>query len=274
MKKAKPKIYQYNDIIIFLNEVLSFFKNKNKKSLRTFSKELKIANGLLPMILNRKRNLTEELLVKILNYFSYNEKDIEFAKNLRTVCFSQKYEDRKEAIGKINKSKNYRTSNKKEFEIYKYLSKWYYVAIKEMTDLKEFKEDVSWIQKRLAYSVNQKQIEDALDFLKQNRILIYKNKRLVAANRNMNCEEGIFKLTLGGFHKQILNLAGDAIDTVDREQRRILGHTLAVNENQIDDIHSILEEAFEKIKKINTNTNQEVYHIELVSIPITKKEKK
>ncbi len=278
MKKAKPKIYKYNDIIVFLNDVLVFFKDKDKKSLRDLSTELKIANGLLSMILNRKRNLTEELLLKLLEKFSYNKNEVQFAENLRIISFSQNYQNRKMAIAKINKLKSYRDFNKNEFENYKYLSNWYYVAIKEMSDLKDFNEDVEWIQKRLAYSVNQKQIDEALTFLKQNEILVYKNKKLVAANKDMNCEEGIFKLTLSGFHKQILGLAADAIDTIERDHRRILGHTLTVNENQISEIHNILQEAFEKIKKINLanpeKASQEVYHVELVSIPITKKGEK
>ena len=108
MKKAKPKIYKYNDIIVFLNDVLVFFKDKDKKSLRDLSTELKIANGLLSMILNRKRNLTEELLLKLLEKFSYNKNEVQFAENLRIISFSQNYQNRKMAIAKINKLKSYR----------------------------------------------------------------------------------------------------------------------------------------------------------------------
>lgn len=276
MKKVKPKIYKYNDIIIFLNDLFDFFKNKENKSLRSVAAELKIANGLLPMILNRKRNLTEKVLEKVLNHFNYNKSDIQFAKNLRVIGFSQNYKERKKSITEINKLKNYRSFNKNEFEMYKYLSNWCYVAIKEMTELGDFKEDVGWIQNRLAHAVNQKQIVKALEFLKENKVLIYRNKKLVAANKTMNCEEGIYKLTLGGFHKQIMALAADSIDTIERDKRRILGHTLTINENQISEIHDILAEAFEKIKKINSTEkdDNEVYHVELISIPITKKVKK
>lgn len=272
-KQTKPKIYKYNDTVVFLNDLFSFYKEKENKSLRDFAKDLKIAIGLLPMILSRKRNITGELLKKIMKNFSYSKHHLSFAENLRLIGFSQNYEERKQAIYQINKIKSYREFNKNEFEIYKYLSHWYFVAIKEMTELADFREDPEWIQKRLAYAVSRKEVEETLEFLKRTKILIYESNRLVAAKKEMNCEEGIFKLTLGGFHKQILHLAAQAIDEVDRDKRRILGHTLKIDESQVEEVHTILADAFEKIKTLESNTKKDgnVYHVELVSIPLTKK---
>ena len=273
-KTTKPKIYKYNDIVVFLKDLFNFLKAKENKSLCDFADELKIATGLMFMILSRKRNLTNKLLKKIMKKFKYNKAEAGFAENLRIIGFSQKYEQRKKAIYQINKLKSYREQNKSEFEIYKYLSHWYYVAIKEMSELSDFTEEPAWIQKRLAYAVSRKEIEAALVFLKRTKILVYQKQRLVSSNKIMNCEEGIFKLTLGGFHKQILQLAGQSIDEVDRDKRRILGQTLKVDKNQLAIIHALLADTFEKIKAMTaqTNENEDVYHIELVSIPLTKKE--
>ncbi len=275
-KNIKPKIYKYNDIVVFLNDVFIFFKNKDHKSLRDYAKELKMATGMLPMILNRKRIPTEELLKKIMKKFEYHKNEIDFAKNLRLVGYSEKYTERKQAIYKINKNKKYRDLNKNEYELYKYLSKWYFVAIKEMVELSDFKEDANWIRERLAYKVGLKEVELALVFLKKNNILIYENDKLKPTQKNINCEEGIFKLTLGGFHKQIFELAAEAIDSVPREKRKILGHTLKVGKNNLEQINSILTEAHDKIKNLNSNStdDEDVYHIELISIPITKKTRK
>lgn len=272
-KNIKPLIYKYHDVVMFLKEAIDFYKYKEEKSLRDLAKEMKIASGLLPMVLSRKRNLTEELLKKIMKNLDYNKPEIEFAQHLRTIGFSEDYLDRKNSLNKINKIKKYRQLNANESEFYKYLSQWYFVAIKEMSDLPDFSEDVEWIQARLAYKVTQKEIETALKFLKANKILIYKNKKLVASQKDMNCEEGIFKLSLGAFHKQILELAGTAIDTVPRDKRKILGHTLTVDKKNIEQINDILIEAFEKIKKLNSDpaVAEEVYHVEFISIPVTRK---
>ena len=272
-KNIKPMIYRYHDIVLFLKEAISFYNNKEDKSLRDLSHELKIANGLLPMVLNKKRNLTNELLSKIMKHLDYNKTEIEFASQLRIIGYSENYTDRKNALYKINKIKKYRQINLNEFEFYKYLSQWYFVAIKEMTDLPDFNESPDWIQQRLAYKVSKKEIEKALKFLINNSILIYKNEKLIASQKNMNCEEGIFKLSLGGFHKQILSLAGTAIDTVPREKRRILGHTLGVDKANIEQMNSILNEAFEKIKNLTSDPNaiEEVYHVEFIAIPVTNK---
>ena len=123
-KNIKPLIYKYHDIVLFLKEAIYFFKYKEGKSLRDLSKELKIASGLLSMILNKKRNLTEEILHKIMKNLGYNKAETEFATHLRTIGFSEDHPERKNALNKINKIKKYRQLNANESEFYKYLSQW------------------------------------------------------------------------------------------------------------------------------------------------------
>lgn len=270
---TKPVIYKYHDVIFFLKEAIRYYTAKENKSLRDLSKELKVASGLLSMVLNRKRNLTQGMLSKVMKYIGYNKAEIQFASELRIIGTSEKHLERKNALNKINKIKKYRVLNANESELYKYLSHWYYVGIKEMSELPDFCENTGWIQSRLAYPVSKKEIESALKFLKSNNILIYKDEKLVASEKNMNCEEGIFKLSLGSFHKQVLDLTAEAIDTVPREKRKILGHTFTLDMNCAEQVNFILNEAFEKIKNLTSDPTkiEDVYHVELISIPITKK---
>lgn len=275
-RAARPKIFKYSDIIVFLTDVMEFYKRVQKKSLRDISEDLQFSSGFLPLILSRKRTLNEDVLEKILGHFKFNAKEIAFAKSLRVVGFSEDASERDAALKAIGKFKAYRESNQSEFEIYKYLSHWYYVAIKEMTELNDFKEDSKWIQDRLCYKVSQKDIEDALQFLKDNRILAYSGGRLKAVNRDLNCEEGIYKISLGSFHKQVLDLAWRAIDEVPREKRRLLGHTLKIDSKKIEEANAILAEAFEKLKQLHSDekNQEEIYHFELISIPMTRKAEK
>lgn len=273
---AKPKVFKHNDIIVFLNEMFLFFKNKENKSMRDFAAELNFSSGFLPLILNRKRNLNSDVLKKILKHFKFNAREMKFAENLRLIANANDAAERQGAIERIGKMKAYRDHNQSEFEIYKFLSHWYFVAIKEMTELEDFNEDPAWIQNRLRYKISQKEVEDALVFLKKNKILTYSNGKLLATNRDMNCEEGIYKISLGNFHKQVLDLAWRAIDEVPRENRRLFGHTLKVDSSQTEAINNILAEAFEKIKALHSDNanHEEVYHVELISIPLTKKVEK
>lgn len=266
-------IYKYHDIVFFLNDAIHFYTSKDNKSLRDLSEELKIASGLLSMVLNRKRNLTSRILKKTMIQLEYNEAEIKFAEQLRTIKLSETDAERKSALIKINKIKKYRVLNANESELYKYLSHWYYVAIKEMSDLPDFNENTEWIQKRLAYKVSKKEVEKAFKFLKSNNILVYENNKLISSEKHMNCEDGIFKLSLGSFHKQIFELAAMAIDTVPRDKRKILGHTLTLDKKNAEQMNQILSEAFEKIKNLRSDpaATEDVYHIELISIPITQK---
>lgn len=277
MNSKRPQIYKYKDIIAYLDDYFEYYKNKNNVSLREIAGSLGVPVSLLSMVLNKKRLPTTQLMQKIFNFLELSETEVRIGFELLKIFKSQEIEEKKQSLSQLTKLKNFRESHKEEYEFSKYLSHWYYVAIKELTALPDFSEDVHWIQSKLAFAVSKREIVSALKFLKQTQILVNQNERLVASQKEMNCEDGIFRISLGGFHKQILGLISTAIEVVPREQRLLLGYTAVLTEKNISQMNEILNEAFMKIKNINNGTtdaevdiNAKVYHIELAAIPLTK----
>ena len=71
----------------------------------------------------------------------------------------------------------------------------------------------------------------------------------------------------------MLDIAKNSIDEVSREERILLGHTVALSKDQYDKVQSILRDAINKIETVE-NTSQpetEVYQIEVAAFPLTKK---
>lgn len=278
MKNKKPSVYNYKDFIIFLKESLGFYQAKDNLSLRDISKKLKIQVSLLSMVLNKKRIPSEPLIKKIYHFIELSEVETKSANQLKNIYKSKEIEIQKTSLAILNKKKNFREAHRNEYEFSQYLSKWYYVAIKELTVLNEFQEDLDWLQKKLFYAVTKTEIKKALIFLKKTGILKYENKRLISSQKQMNCEDGIFRISLGGFHKQMLNLISRSIDVTPRDQRLILGYTLALSDKNRSLADEIIKEAFEKLKKLDfelLNSDQssdpstKIYQIELANIPLT-----
>lgn len=275
MNSKRPQIYKYKDIVAYLDDYIEFYKKKNNVSLRDISNSLNVPVSLLSMVLNKKRLPSTKLIEKIFSFFELSEMEIRIGHELLKIFNARELEQKKQSLSQLTKIKNFREAHKNEYEFSKYLSRWYYVAIKELTALPDFCEDVNWIQNKLAFAVSKKEIVSALKFLKDTQILVHQNERLVASKKEMNCEDGIFRITLGGFHKQILGLISTAIETVPRDQRLLLGYTAVLTEQNISQMNEILNEAFAKLKNIgaleaSTDKNAKVYHIELAAIPLTK----
>ncbi len=275
---AKPDIFTYHDHIGFLRDWLQHLeKTKNDFSLRTLASKSNVATGYLPMVLANKRKLTEKGFLKLLPHLELDAQEKKFLSLLRLIGESSSSHTRIDAVNQMSHMKRFLDNNKKEIRVYEYLTKWFYVAIRELVALNDFKYDYEWIRNKLNGKLTLAEIEDALDFLIANGFLIKSSDgKLSQAETALDCREGIFKLSLGQFHRQMLGLAADSIESVPRDQRYIMGHTVAISESDFKKIKEIIDESVQKITQLGNEAKQKehVYHIEIAAFPLTKNERK
>lgn len=274
-KSMKPVVYHYHDYRRFLKDWFSFMQeNDGDLSLRKISEKSGLAVGYLPMVLSGKRNLTEKALDSLKKQLKLKVDELAYFKYMIELNDSDSREEKLEIVKKMQKFQSYEEGNSKELSTYKYLTKWHYVAIREMILLDDFKNDIDWIQERLSFPVSPKEIEDALAFLLEHNFIQKSGKgKFKVHDKMLDCSEGIYRLSLGEFYKQIYVLAVESIDKVPRTERLLLGHTLAVSENAFDRISEVLNEALAKVREIEKNDlkKDRVYQVSFAAFPLTKK---
>lgn len=273
----RPNIFLYHDFIQFLNDWFLFLrKTKNDFNLRNFSKKSSIALGYMNMVLNRQRPLSEKAFLKIIPNLYLSADEQKFLNLLRTVGQSEDSNSRLAAVNEMMRFKKFKTTNKKENRTYEYLTKWYYVAIYEMFNLDGFKYDIGWIQTKLAKKLSLTEIEQALDFLKQNNFVKQNpNGTWSQVETSLDCTEGIFKISLAEFHKQMLDLAHESIHSVARDERLIMGQTMAISKENFEQIKQIIQQAVKQINEVNkgAHNKENVYHVEIAAFPLLNKAK-
>lgn len=271
----KPNIQNYHDYLEFLKDWTNYQKQqKDGFSLRKISKEAKIASGYLPMCFSRQRKLSLKFYEKIKPFLKLSVKEKRFLDLLRIIAESEIPEERVRALTDLQKLADYKENHYSELEAHQYLSRWYYVAIRELVSLPDFKNDPAWIQDRLRGRVSQKEIIEGIQFLsKYGFILMSTSGNFKVAEKQLRCNEGVYKISLGEFHRQMLDIAKNSIDEVSREERILLGHTVALSKEQFDKIQTLLRETLNKIETVDNSSQPEteVYQIELAAFPITKK---
>ncbi len=270
---VKPNIFRYHDYMEFLKDWLEYLKKAHVGfSLRKLAGEAEIAIGYLPMALSRKRPLTEKALKKLIPKLKLNSKEKTFLLLLRTIGESENQSERVQALTKIQKFKMYRENNLGEVEVHRYLTKWFYVCIREMSMIEGFSADPHWIRSRLRGQLTILEIETALKFLVEKGFMKEENGQLKAVERNLDCREGAFKLSLGKFHTDMLEFAQKSIVEVPRAQRSLLCHTAAIREQDFPEITKILEEALKKIEQfcLSAVGPNSIYHVEFAAFPMTK----
>lgn len=278
---SKPNIQEYHDYLLFLKDWIQFLKEREKGfSLRKIAKEAGMASGYLPMCFSGKRRLSEKFYQKIKPHLKLPPKEERYLDLLRVIAESEDAKHRVQALTDLQKLKDYKEVNRSELEVHQYLSRWYYVAIRELINAPGFKENAEWIQGRLRGKVSQKEIEEALQFLDKFGFIKKDNDgQYKVAQKQLDCHEGVFKISLGEFHRQMLDLAKLSIEETPREERLLLGHTVAVSKSQYENIKMILKDSLKQIescekskidKKSETGDGENVYHIELALFPLTK----
>ncbi|MGZ3775909.1 MAG: TIGR02147 family protein [Bdellovibrio sp.] len=270
----KPNIFSYHDHVEFLKDWLNYLRASHREfSIRTFAQKTNTAVGYISMILKRERQLTEKGFQKIVNHLYLNAEEKKYLNYLRVVGQSENAQIRLDTINEIMKLQKFKSNNKKENRTFEYLTKWYFVAIYEMFTLNDFSYDIEWIRSRLRKKVSIQEIKLALQFLEENNFITKQaNGHWIQVTPNLDCTEGIFKVSLAEFHHQMLTEAHNSIHEVSRENRLIMGQTMAISKKDFEKVKLIIQNSIKNLNEININSldREQVYHIEIAAFPLTK----
>ena len=262
---TKPEVYRYRQSHVYLGDLIYWHKDQGC-SLRSLAKRLNVSPALLSLVTKGKRPLTEENVDIWATVLKWNAQEVSWLKQLVLLeCSSIKHKG--EAMEGLSRFKSYNENSPEEVLTYKYLKKWWNVAIREMSELPDFKEDESCIQVRLLFNVSITEIKKSLKFLNKHKLLAK-----YGDFRRLNCQGEIYKLSLATFHKQMLDKAIESIYKVSSDNRYILGQTLAIEACRFPEAKAILEEALDKVVKLGSLEMQqqpEVYHFYFMGFPLT-----
>ena len=268
-----PSVYEYHDYRKFLQDWLSSQKGgQSPLSIRRWAERAGLAASYLSMIMGGSRPLTQKTLRQLRPTMGLNQSEFEYLEKLVSVEEAKTSSESVSELSKLQKLRAYQKSHPKEFDNYQYLARWYCVAIREMADLKDFKLDAPWIQKRLQGRVELAEIKKAIDFLLERKFLIRgENDQIEIPEKTLECRGGVYRISLGQFHREMFDLAAQSIDQVNSKERHLLGHTVTLTVEGYEKAVAIIEKAIEDISNIDRGSKGDrVVQIQAALFPLTK----
>lgn len=266
MKKRsdKPNVFNYRQSQEYLAALLLWYKEQGI-SMRNLAKKLNVSPALLSLITKNKRPLTEENIDIWAKTFGWNSQEVTWLKQLVLLGHSP-VEKKQEALENLSRFQVYQKNSSQEVLTFKYLKRWWNVAIREMSELPEFKEEENWIQEKLLFKVPLPEIRKSLNFLNKHQLL-----GKYGEFRTLDCQGDVYKLSLSSFHEQILSKAVESIYKVPSDNRYILGQTMVISSDKFPEAKAILKEAMDKIMQLHEPVNKsgEVYHFSFLGFPLT-----
>jgi len=234
------EIYKYKNYREYLKDFYTSKKSNNKQySYAVFSRRAGLNSpNYLKRVMDGTRNITHKNLRNFISGLGLQKKEANYFENLVMFNQSEGKSTKDYYFGELKKtSEKTESAFQLDAAFYDYLSHWYFVAIREMVNLKDFEEDASWISKQLKGKVTKSQAKKALELLiKLGFLSRGENGKLIQTFPKIKYLNEVKNLAVQKFHKQMMALAKESIDQEQTQSRDITGVTLCVRENDFQEM--------------------------------------
>lgn len=201
------------------------------------------ASNYVLLIIQGKRNLSSDGILKVARALRLKKKEAEFFENL--VRFDQGKTDAEKNFyyGRIAATRKYAEARPLEKEQYEYYSKWYIPAVREMIAIRGFNEDPKWISEHISPRITQAEAAEAIDVL--TRIgLIERGEggRLVQKERHISGGDEVASLAMKNFQRKMIELAARSVDETPPSKREIASVTFPVSSERLVEAKKMIRE--------------------------------
>jgi len=270
----KKKIFEYDDYRKFLVDFYIESKTRNKNfSFRFFARVAGFGSpSFLKLVMDGKRNISAASARKFSSAMKLTQEETQFFVDL--VGFNQAVtrEERQFHAANLMKSKTYRSIHPLREAEFRYFTKWFYVAIRELVGLGGFKEDPEWIAKRVYPNITESEAREALEeLLKLGLLSRGENGKLIQSNFYLATPDEVLSAYVADYHRNTIGMAIKAIDRFPREKREISALVFGVSEKTAKIIKEKLQSYRNEIGEIvSLDTGQEkVYQLNFQLFPLS-----
>ncbi len=227
----------------------------------------------LTKILTGEREPGKVISDKFIHYFNFNENETSYFCDL--IRLSKIKDDPRlkvmlmEKMGREYPDANLRILDDKSFTI---ISNWFGMAIREMVRLEDFQEDPVWIQSRLRFPVQEREIQQTLvDLLQQGLIKRTKLGNLVSSMGILRTTDDVSSEAIKSYHEQMLDNAKISLREVNVEMREFTAETLTINTANIPAAKQLIREFKAKFSRLlEEQKGNETYQLQIQFFPISK----
>lgn len=227
-------IFEYTDYRSYLRDIYTYLKRTTPYfSFRFFARAAGFKTpNYLKLVMEGKRNLSQEAILKFCKGLKLNRAQSEFFENLVHFCQAKTDEEKNVYYQRLSASKQYIALKEVEKDHYVYFSKWYFAAIRELAFFKNFREDHNWISQKLHREVTPKQVEEALELLTKLGLLKKVEGKLMPSDRNITTGPTLQPLVVANFQREMMKRASDSIEKTNAEYRDISTLTVALSQEK------------------------------------------
>ena len=210
-----PLVFDYVDHRAFLRDWMAAKQADNPSySHRVFARRAGYSNpSLLGQIITGKRNLTDKLLPGFATTLDLDREERAYFKTLVELDRACTHEERTHLVEKLASRRRFKSARYLEDEGFRYLSHWYFPAIRELAARDDFRLDAEWVSARLRPKISIAKAREALEVLVDIGMLEPTDDG--GANqteKNIVTAHSVASLAVRNYHREMAKLALEALE--------------------------------------------------------------
>ena len=247
---AVVKVTDYINVADYLkNLYLSANSEESKYSYRQFSEDLGFSKtNIVHLYVQGKRKISAKAAQKILEKLNLSSKAANY---FITLCELQNTKDKsklEDALSKSIELKDRLLNTRLEKAQLDYYSSYWHPIIRELINLKEFKEDYKWIAKKVYPNIRPKQAQESIELLLElDLIKRDKNNKLSQNTKLVSSGHDVFSLALKKYHAEAINMGVKALLELDASKRFIGGATVRLSSVQFQLLKQKLDKVLDEV---------------------------
>ena len=267
-------VFQFTSSREFLRKEFERRIRRNERfSVRAWAKQLGLKHhALLTLVLKNERSLNPPLSFQIRDGLKLKNKEARYF-DILVMYENAKSKEEKALYENILESllpdQRFRLL---EVDTFRMISDWYHLAIVEMTNLENFKNDPVWISNRLGHTVTPAQVTEDVDRLIRLKLLKKeKDKSLKRTASEFLTTKDIPSEAIRSYHTQIMNLALKALEEDAVTEKGFESYTMSVDVANIPKAKLLMQEFQKKMSRLlEKQSGQEVYQFNMQLFRLTR----
>lgn len=270
-----PSVYEYVDYRKFLEDHYKARKRQDAKySFRFFARRAGLSSSnFLKLVMDGKRNLGATTIEKFVAALKLDPDEASFFADLVAFDQAETVAERNRAFERVAANRRFRRARRLEGPLFRYLSRWYYPAVRELAGRRDFKEDPAWIAQQLRPRITVRQARSAMRTLQELGLLVANESgRLVRGDTSLTTGHEVRSVVIPAYHRQMIERAADALETVTPEERDVSALTVCIKASSVAElkhrIHRFREEMLDRCDR--EEEPEQVYQLCVQLFPLSK----
>jgi uncharacterized protein (TIGR02147 family) len=245
-------IYDYLDYREFLRALFAAKKAEDARfSHRSLAQHLGIkAPGHMLFVMQRKRNLSEELALRLSKYLKLKKPEIAYFLNLIKFNDARASHEKQYAFEQLQSVRRRGTSIVSP-ERYSFYEKWYYSAIRASLDVTPFSDDYRALGRSIKPSVTAQEAKESvallarLGFIKRDaRGFFHPSEPTISTG------DAWQSAAITHLHRQFIALGGESLDRFPKGERDVSCLTVTLSPASLEKVRERIKSARAEILEI------------------------